>query len=272
MFKSVASIASASSIPISKSSIASSLGNSKISSNLTEELDEYAKYVGKEDLSQSDLYGPIDELESYDIPLLDDSSASHIFANLGCGIASAIGLLTNTSVDFPDHWFLIATVKGYSYDEKLLMSKFKECLNAKGRKELENGTFKPSLEELIKIYEIKNEIKKEVNNYYLIEKVETAKIVKWYKDKDEALKKMSETYHNNQWHKMIEYTFNKKTSIKDIIDYIKTLSDSYNLINDNCQVFVKSILCHYNLDYFDFIPDDDDPSNISPEDLVFHEN
>lgn len=269
MFKSIASIASASAIPISKSSVASSLGDSKISSDKTKELDEYAKYVGKKDLSQSDLYGPIDKLESYYIPLLDDISASNIFAQIGCGIVNAIGSLTDTSVGYPDHWFLIATVKGYSYDEKIFLSKLKEHLNTNSIKELENGTFKPSLEELIKMYEIKNEIKKEVNNYYLIEKVETAKLVRWFNNKEIALQKMSETYNYNQWHNMNEYTFNENTSIKDIIDFIKTLSDSYNLVDDNCQVFVKNILAHYHLDYFDFTPDDED---ISPENLVFDED
>ena len=177
MFKSLASISSSSAIPISKSSVASSLGNPKISSEKTEELDEYTKYVGKKDLSQSDLYGPIDKLERYYIPILAENSASNIFANVGCLLANAFGSLTNTSVDYPDHWFLIATVNGYSYDEKIFLSKLKEHLNIKSIEELENGTFKPLLEELIKMYEIKNEIKKEVINYYVIEKVETAKMV-----------------------------------------------------------------------------------------------
>ena len=61
MFKSLVNIVSASAIPISKSSVASSVGNSEISSKKTEELDEYAEYVRKKDLSQSDLYGPIEK-------------------------------------------------------------------------------------------------------------------------------------------------------------------------------------------------------------------
>ena len=63
MFKSLASIASAqaSVIPISKLSVASFVGNSEISSWKTEELDKYAEYAGKKDLSQSDLYGHIEK-------------------------------------------------------------------------------------------------------------------------------------------------------------------------------------------------------------------
>ena len=30
--------------------------------------------------------------------------------------------------------------------------------------------------------------------------------------------------------------------MKDVDDYVKTLSDSYNLIDDNCQTFVRNIL------------------------------
>ena len=54
------------------------------------------------------------------------------------------------SVDYPDHWFLIATVIWYSYDEKLFISELKEHLNTNCIKEFENGTFQLSLNELIK--------------------------------------------------------------------------------------------------------------------------
>ena len=39
-----------------------------------------------------------------------------------------------------------------------------------------------------------------------------------------------------------------KTTIKDLKKYVETLSDSYNLIDDNCQDFVRNILEHYNLE------------------------
>ena len=211
---------------------------------------------------------PYRKIESYYIPLLDENSASNFFASIGFGLVNVIGSLTNISVDYPDHWFLIATVNWYSYDEKLFISKLKEHLNTNGIKELENGIFQPSLNELIKMYEIKKEIKKEVTNYFVIEKVETAKMVRWFDNKEKALQDISETYNYNKSELMEEYTFRKIISIKDIIDFIKVLSDSYNLVDDNCHAFVKYILAHFKLDYSYFIPYDED---ISPENLVFDE-
>ena len=78
------------------------------------------------------------------------------------------------------------------------------------------------------MYEIKNKIKKEVTNYYVIEKVETEKMIRWFDNKEKTLQDMSETYNYNKKEIMEEYTFSKNISIKDIIDFIKTLSDSYN--------------------------------------------
>ena len=53
---------------------------------------------------------PYRKIESYYIPLLDENSASNFFAKVGFGLVNVIGSLTNTSVDYPDHWFLIVTV------------------------------------------------------------------------------------------------------------------------------------------------------------------
>ncbi len=44
---------------------------------------------------------------------------------------------------------------------------------------------------------------------------------------------------------MEKYTLKRKITIKDIDNYTKTLSDSYNLINDNCQTFVRNILGYF---------------------------
>ena len=77
-------------------------------------------------------------------------------------------------------------------------------------------------------FKIKNKIKKEVTNYYVIEKVETEKMIRWFDNKEKTLQDMSETYNYNKKEIMEEYTFSKNISIKDIIDFIKTLSDSYN--------------------------------------------
>ena len=81
--------------------------------------------------------------------------------------------------------------------------------------------FQPSLNELIKIYEIKNEIKKEVINYYVIEKVKTTKMVRWFDNKEKALQDISEAYNYNKSELMEEYTFSKNIFLKDIIDFIK---------------------------------------------------
>ena len=69
--------------------------------------------------------------------------------------------------------------------------------------------FQLSLNELIKMYEIKKEIKKEVTNYFVIEKVETAKMVRWFDNKEKALQDISETYNYNKSELMEEYTFRK---------------------------------------------------------------
>ena len=44
---------------------------------------------------------------------------------------------------------------------------------------------------------------------------------------------------------MESYKLEKDITIKDIIDYVETLSDEYNLVVDNCQVFVRNILNHF---------------------------
>ena len=53
-------------------------------------------------------------------------------------------------------------------------------------------------------------------------------MVRWFDNKEKTLQDMSETYNYNKKEIMEEYTFSKNISIKDIIDFIKTLSDSNN--------------------------------------------
>ena len=84
--------------------------------------------------------------------------------------------------------------------------------------------------------------------YFLIEKGQEGKTVKYYKNVDDILKAESENYHFNKAdHKEDYYMNNKKITIKDLNNFVRTLSDSYNLIDDNCQDFVRNILKHYNL-------------------------
>ena len=86
------------------------------------------------------------------------------------------------------------------------------------------------------------------NNYYLIQKGEGGKSIAYFDDKDKAKECVKENYHDNKIIYMGRYKLLEKINIKDIIKYVETLSNSYNLIDDNCQVFVKNILKHYNLE------------------------
>ena len=83
--------------------------------------------------------------------------------------------------------------------------------------------------------------------YFLIEKGANGKVVKHYETKSEILEKESDNYHNNECNEIGQYYMNNKTTIKELKRYVETLSDSYNLIDDNCQDFVRNILNHYNL-------------------------
>ena len=83
--------------------------------------------------------------------------------------------------------------------------------------------------------------------YFLIEKGENGKVVKFYKTKDAILDDESKNYHDNECELKCGYYMNKETTIKELKRYVETLSDSYNLIDDNCQDFVRNILNHYNL-------------------------
>ena len=82
--------------------------------------------------------------------------------------------------------------------------------------------------------------------YFLIEKGSDGKIMKYYNSEQEIEKEEKDTYHQNEIGGKETYQMKyKKTTIKNIRDYVKTLSDSYNLIDDNCQVFVRKILSRF---------------------------
>ena len=86
---------------------------------------------------------------------------------------------------------------------------------------------------------------KESKVYYLIEKGEGFKGITKYDSIDEILQHEKNNYHNNKVDGYRTITLKKKIFIKDIDDYINTLSDTYNLIDDNCQTFVRNILNHF---------------------------
>ncbi len=82
--------------------------------------------------------------------------------------------------------------------------------------------------------------------YFLIEKGSEGKIVKYYNSEEEIFDEEEKTYYKNEiGGKEIYQMKYKETTIKNIRDYVKTLSDSYNLIDDNCQVFVRKILSRF---------------------------
>ena len=84
--------------------------------------------------------------------------------------------------------------------------------------------------------------------YFLIEKGGEGKTVKYYENVNDILDQESENYHYNTASlKDYYYMNNKKITIKDLKNYVETLSDSYNVIDDNCQDFVRNILRHYSL-------------------------
>jgi len=84
--------------------------------------------------------------------------------------------------------------------------------------------------------------------YFLIEKGGNGKTVQYYEKVGDILKKENENYNDNECYPKKDYYMKSKTTIKDLKKYVETLSDSYNLIDDNCQDFVRNILKHYNLE------------------------
>ena len=82
--------------------------------------------------------------------------------------------------------------------------------------------------------------------YFLIEKGSDGKIVEYYNSEQEIFDEEKDTYYQNEIGGKETYQMKyKETTIKNIRDYVKTLSDSYNLIDDNCQVFVRKILSRF---------------------------
>ena len=104
----------------------------------------------------------------------------------------------------------------------------------------DDKTISQDLNELIKYLE-----EKETKVYYLIEKNEGYKGITKYNSIDDILEFEKKQYHYNKVRECYTENLKDKKTIKDIDDYIKTLSDSYNLINDNCQTFVRNILDHF---------------------------
>ena len=78
--------------------------------------------------------------------------------------------------------------------------------------------------------------KKEIKAYYLIEKGSSVKVIMKYDNTDDIFKNEKLNYHDKRVYFMEKYLLKRKITIKDVNDYINTLSDSYNLIVDNYNI------------------------------------
>lgn len=93
----------------------------------------------------------------------------------------------------------------------------------------------------------------EKNSYYLIQKGEGGKSIAFFKSREEAKNNVKGKYYGKEITHMGEYTLYEFIDIIDVIEYVDSLSNSYNLIDDNCQVFIRNILKHFR-----FCDDKDD--------------
>jgi len=288
----IASAASAPYVPISKASAAS-----------------VCESDAKQIEIEYELSLPIKCFTKYEINCQKDGSDEQEWSMIGISVLNLLGLFTNTTIDYPVHWFLIAKATNWTKDidnmisivrqiiggQKLIAtgSKLMSSSNSKTKsfiqkfisfcskrltelseqylenlKNLEfigknsefemicleklfliyldimekkdDKTISQHLDELIKCLE-----EKETKVYYLIEKNEGYKGITKYDSIDDILKFEKSNYHDNKVCECSTKNLKDKTTIKDIDDYIKTLSDSYNLIDDNCQTFVRNILDHF---------------------------
>ena len=252
------SISSSASLPLSKASIAESLGN----------------IVGKDNVEKTLLF-PITDMISYEIGLLNEGNNNpQSAAVLGTIALNFIGIFTNTEVPYPYHHFLIAVAKDSSIVANELNNEFvklNEYLKNEGE-ELKKIADSPDASFAEKtearmimsfsplkylVYNIMNGLKTSIVNdgtvYYLIEKSgskNAIKTIKPFKNYLDIFEEMKKVYHNNKITPIKTYKVKKKLTIEDIHKYISTLPNSYNAINDNCQHFVSNIIDHYN-SYFE---------------------
>lgn len=96
------------SLPLSKSSLAASLG----------------RIVGKGNIQKTLLF-PITKLESYKICLIKEKTTLHSLALLGNIALNIGGLFTGTDIPYPYHYFLIAT----AIDTSIYKNEFKRKTN-----------------------------------------------------------------------------------------------------------------------------------------------
>ena len=81
--------------------------------------------------------------------------------------------------------------------------------------------------------------------YYLIEKTQECKNVERYDSEDEIKNKENYAYKANSEYKETK-SLNQDATIEDLLHYIKyNTSDSYDLLEDNFQDFVRCLINHY---------------------------
>ena len=95
-------IGSIASVPVSKSSAASSY-------DIFSKTDAKQNKIDYENL-------PIKYLNKYSINCLKDGSDENFLASIGITILNVFGLFTNTKIDYPQHWFLIAKATNWTID------------------------------------------------------------------------------------------------------------------------------------------------------------
>jgi len=122
------------------------------------------------------------------------------------------------------------------YEEEIMKDIVKKLKDIKDMKNIQNLLKNLDSEKYTKVC------------YFLIEKGENGKTVQYYKNVKDILNEESENYNSNECNPKKVYYMKSETTIKDLKKYVETLSDSYNLIDDNCQDFVRNILEHYNLE------------------------
>lgn len=81
--------------------------------------------------------------------------------------------------------------------------------------------------------------------FYLIEKTQSGKDVERFDTENEILDREKRQYDEDT--KYLETKYLKQdTTIENLLHYIKyNTSDSYDLLNDNCQDFVRQLINHF---------------------------
>ena len=304
-------VCSIASVPISKSSAASSYDSSSKSGGWKNDFSIASGSFLKEHLKITNIW-------QYEIPILENGTQG--WAEAGIGVLNIFGMFSGNPIDYPDHWFLIAeTVPLNLMGITFAMNYFVLCLKygcdkekkekipeialsyniymlspEEGEKEYnelneeikgyikslnsmfgnskKNKTFredlilfygenlvKKMLEKLISLkkenrqfldflreFEQDKEFTKQ--GYFLIEKGENGKSIKCYSSIDAIKADERKNYNYNEPKEKHHYNMvNKDCTIQYVRKIAEKLSNSYNVVDNNCQDFVRNILLNLSL-------------------------